>query len=150
MAKFVKIKLLIVCAGDAASDASSNVPTSDAPDSEAAVSAAPESEAAATEHLNDSGNRKENKERCRQLISRLEERGEECMIVADAAIIKTLLSELGGKGYVVRRSRIGRVVPEEKIRATHRSMHCGICQHNCHLSNPGCNVGKERAIRELP
>ena len=41
----------------------------------------------------------------------------------------------------------GALMPGERIRVTERSDHCGGCQHNCLLKNPGCGVGKDKAAR---
>ena len=58
-----------------------------------------------------------------------------------------LLRALERRRCVIRRAQSGAIRPGERIRVTERSDHCGGCQHNCLLKNPGCGVGKDKAAR---
>jgi hypothetical protein len=71
----------------------------------------------------------------------------DCVIVAPPNILRFLLRALEKRRCVIRRTRSGVILPGERIRVTERSDHCGGCQHNCLLANPGCGVGKDKASR---
>ena len=62
-------------------------------------------------------------------------------------ILRFLLRALEKRRCVIRRAQSGAIQPGERIRVTERSDHCGGCQHNCLLKNPGCGVGKDKAAR---
>ena len=69
------------------------------------------------------------------------------VIVAPPGILRFLLRALEKRRCVIRRAQSGAIQPGERIRVTERSDHCGGCQHNCLLKNPGCGVGKDKAAR---
>ena len=69
------------------------------------------------------------------------------VIVAPPGILRFLLRALEKHRCVIRRVQSGAIRPGERIRVTERSDHCGGCQHNCLLKNPGCGVGKDKAAR---
>lgn len=71
----------------------------------------------------------------------------DCVIVAPPNILRFLLRALEKRRCVIRRAQSGVIQPGERIRVTERSDHCGGCQHNCLLKNPGCGVGKDKAAR---
>ena len=71
----------------------------------------------------------------------------DCVIVAPPNVLRFLLRALEKRRCVIRRAQSGAIQPGERIRVTERSDHCGGCQHNCLLSNPGCGVGKDKAAR---
>lgn len=71
----------------------------------------------------------------------------DCVIVAPPGIFRFLLRALEKRRCVIRRAQSGAIRPGERIRVTERSDHCGGCQHNCLLKNPGCGVGKDKAAR---
>lgn len=71
----------------------------------------------------------------------------DCVIVAPPGILRFLLRALEKHRCVIRRAQGGAIRPGERIRVTERSDHCGGCQHNCLLKNPGCGVGKDKAAR---
>ena len=73
--------------------------------------------------------------------------GQDCVVAADPEILRFLLRALEKRRCVIRRARSGALMPGERIRVTERSDHCGGCQHNCLLKNPGCGVGKDKAAR---
>ena len=72
---------------------------------------------------------------------------DDCVIVAPPGILRFLLRALEKRRCVIRRAQSGAIRPGERIRVTERSDHCGGCQHNCLLKNPGCGVGKDKAAR---
>ena len=72
---------------------------------------------------------------------------QDCVVAADPEILRFLLRALEKRRCVIRRARSGALMPGERIRVTERSDHCGGCQHNCLLKNPGCGVGKDKAAR---
>ena len=72
---------------------------------------------------------------------------DDCVIVAPPGILRFLLRALEKRRCVIRRAQSGAIQPGERIRVTERSDHCGGCQHNCLLKNPGCGVGKDKAAR---
>ena len=71
----------------------------------------------------------------------------DCVIVAPSGILRFLLRALEKRRCVIRRAQSGAIRLGERIRVTERSDHCGGCQHNCLLKNPGCGVGKDKAAR---
>ena len=72
---------------------------------------------------------------------------DDCVIAAPPGILRFLLQALEKRRCVIRRAQGGAIHPGERIRVTERSDHCGGCQHNCLLKNPGCGVGKDKAAR---
>ncbi|MBR5429601.1 MAG: hypothetical protein IK116_03640 [Firmicutes bacterium] len=83
-----------------------------------------------------------------QLIQKLEASGEDCILVCQASFARILLDRLRRHGGVITRSGVFCLRPLEQILITRRDMHCGGCQHNCLLSNPGCGVGRDKAARK--
>ena len=71
----------------------------------------------------------------------------DCVLIAPPGILRFLLRALERRRCVIRRAGSGAIQPGERIRVTERADHCGGCQHNCLLSNPGCGVGKDKAAR---
>lgn len=57
-----------------------------------------------------------------------------------------LAGELDGAGFVAKRGSLIRIAPLERIIFTEKVLHCGNCMHNCLLTNPGCAIGKEKAL----
>ena len=91
--------------------------------------------------------RAEGRRRADALIDTLEERGEDCILISHPAMIAALIDALRVRGYCVQRTGIGRIRPFEQMLLSRREEHCGGCQHNCLLSNPGCNIGRDKAAR---
>ena len=83
-----------------------------------------------------------------RLIQKLEASGEDCILICQASFAKILLDRFRRHGGVITRGGILRLRPLEQILVTRRDMHCGGCQHNCLLSNPGCGVGRDKAARK--
>lgn len=91
--------------------------------------------------------RDEGRRRADALIGRLEKEGEDCILISHPAMISALIDGLRVRGYCVQRTGIGRVKPFEQMLLSRRDEHCGGCRHNCLLSNPGCNIGRDKAAR---
>ena len=87
------------------------------------------------------------RERADALIDRLEKRGGDCILISHPLMIAALIDALRLRGYCVQRTGIGRIKPFEQMLLSRRDEHCGGCQHNCLLSNPGCNIGRDKAAR---
>ena len=85
--------------------------------------------------------------RAEALIKRLDLAGEDCVLIAEESLLPLLLDSLRVRGYCFARSGFGAFRPWERILATQREAHCGGCAHNCFLSNPGCNIGRDKARR---
>ena len=91
--------------------------------------------------------RAEERERADALIDRLEKRGGDCILISHPLMIAALIDALRLRGYCVQRTGIGRIKPFEQMLLSRRDEHCGGCQHNCLLSYPGCNIGRDKAAR---
>ena len=85
--------------------------------------------------------------RAEELIRRLEKSGEDCVLVPGDELLPILLDRFRLHSYSQRRSGFGRVRPFEQFMLTPRVLHCGGCSHNCLLSNPGCGIGRDKAMR---
>ena len=83
-----------------------------------------------------------------RLIQKLETTGEDCILICQVSFAKILLDRFRRHGGVITRGGVFRLRPLEQILITRRDMHCGGCQHNCLLSNPGCGVGRDKAARK--
>ena len=83
-----------------------------------------------------------------RLIQKLEASGEDCVLICQVSFAKILLDRFRRHGGVITRGGVFRLRPLEQILITRRDMHCGGCQHNCLLSNPGCGVGRDKAARK--
>ena len=81
------------------------------------------------------------------LIRKLEETGTESLLIAYPLFLVELLDRFRVHNYVVQRGGLFRFQPLEKIVVSRKDEHCGGCQHNCFLSNPGCGVGRDKAMR---
>lgn len=82
------------------------------------------------------------------LIQKLEELGGDSLLITYPLFLTELMDRFRVHGFLVQRSGMIRVQPWEKIVVSRRDEHCGGCQHNCFLSNPGCGVGRDKAIRK--
>lgn len=72
---------------------------------------------------------------------------DDCIVIGSASFLPFLIRAFERNGCCVKRSRSGALCPGERIRVTEKKDHCGGCQHNCLLSNPGCGVGRDKASR---
>lgn len=91
--------------------------------------------------------RRQARARARDLVSSLTGAGEDCVLVAPPVFLGILLAALRRRGFVVRRTAVGRIRAGEKLFLSQRKDHCGGCSHNCLLQNPGCDVGRDKARR---
>ena len=81
------------------------------------------------------------------LIRKLEEAGRDSLLITYPIFLAELLDRFRVHNYVVQRGGLFRFQPLEKIVVSRKDEHCGGCQHNCFLSNPGCGVGRDKAMR---
>lgn len=91
--------------------------------------------------------RRESRRKADELIDGLEKRGEDCILVSHPRRIAALCDALRVRGYCVQRTGLGGIKPFEQLLLSRRDEHCGGCAHNCLLSNPGCNIGRDKAAR---
>ena len=82
------------------------------------------------------------------LIQKLEDAGGDSLLITYPLFLAEFLDRLRVHNYVVQRSGVFRIQPLEKIVVSRKDEHCGGCQHNCFLSNPGCGVGRDKAMRK--
>ena len=92
--------------------------------------------------------RRQTKERAARLISMLMKQGDDCILISHGWFLQVLVRELRRAGFEVKRGSLLRIAPLERIAFTEKEPHCGNCMHNCLLSNPGCNIGKEKALKK--
>ena len=71
----------------------------------------------------------------------------EAIVITYPLFLEELLNRLRMHGFVVQRTGIMKIQPLERFLVSRREEHCGGCQHNCFLSNPGCGVGRDKALR---
>ena len=90
----------------------------------------------------------ETKARAERIAEIIEADGQDSVIISHEFFLYTLKGVLEKRGFLIERSSTGRIKNWERIRASKRDMHCGVCGHNCLLTNPGCNVGKDAAERQ--
>lgn len=91
--------------------------------------------------------KKECRDRAAMFADRLESEGGNAIIISHPRTIAALIDVLRVRGYCVQRTGIGRIKPPEQMLLSMRDEHCGGCAHNCLLSNPGCNIGRDKAAR---
>ena len=82
------------------------------------------------------------------LIRSLEEQGGDFLLIVYPLFLTELLDRLRVHTSVIQRGGLFRLQPLEKIVVSRKDEHCGGCQHNCFLSNPGCGVGRDKAMRK--
>ena len=85
--------------------------------------------------------------RAEALIARLEKEGGDCVLVLDGDFLTLLLDRFRLHGCASQRTGLGPWQPEELILVSRRDDHCGACNHNCLLANPGCDIGRDKARR---
>lgn len=85
--------------------------------------------------------------RAEALIARLEKEGGDCVLILDGDFLTLLLDRFRLHGCAIQRSGLGRWQPGELILVSRRDDHCGACNHNCLLANPGCDIGRDKARR---
>lgn len=84
--------------------------------------------------------------RADKLIERIS--GKDHILITYPAFLSVLVKRLRQHDYVVQRSGFMGIRPLELFLASQKEAHCGGCQHNCFLSNPGCGVGRDKAARK--
>ena len=72
----------------------------------------------------------------------------EAIVITYPLFLEELLNRLRVHSFVVQRTGIMKIQPLERFLVSRREEHCGGCQHNCVLSNPGCGVGRDKALRQ--
>ena len=82
-----------------------------------------------------------------ELLSLLEKRGEDAVLVSHERRILVLLKLLKKRNYQIRRGSLIRLAPMERVLAAKQILTCGGCMHNCQLINPGCAIGRDKAQR---
>ena len=87
------------------------------------------------------------RERAEILIRKLEQKPGDYLLISCPLFLAELLDCFRIHSYVIQRSGLLGVQPWEKIVISRKEEHCGGCQHNCFLSNPGCGVGRDKAMR---
>ena len=85
-------------------------------------------------------------ERADRLIEKIQ--GKDCILVTYPLFLAELLDQLRIHSYVVQRTGMLKIQPLERFVISRKDEHCGGCQHNCFLSNPGCGVGRDKAMRK--
>ena len=71
----------------------------------------------------------------------------ESLVITYPLFLEELLKQLRSRGFVVQRTGLMKIQPLERYLISRREEHCGGCQHNCFLSNPGCGIGRDKAMR---
>lgn len=84
--------------------------------------------------------------RCEALIEKIS--GTDCILISEPLLLAELLDRLRIHNYVIQRTGLMKIQPLERFVISRKEEHCGGCQHNCFLSNPGCGVGQEKAMRQ--
>ena len=89
--------------------------------------------------------RKDTENRARELIDLLRKQQKDCILVSHGWFLRTLLKEFRKAGFEAKRSGLILIEPLERILVTEKDQYCGHCAHNCLLTNPGCQIGREKA-----
>ena len=84
--------------------------------------------------------------RADKLINKIS--GKDYILISYPEFISVLLDRLRVKDFVVQRTGFMGIKPFEWFVVSEKEAHCGGCQHNCFLSNPGCGVGRDKAVRK--
>ncbi len=84
--------------------------------------------------------------RAEQLIEKID--GRDCILITGPLFLYELLDQLRIHNYVIQRTGIMKIRPLERFVVSRKDEHCGSCQHNCFLSNPGCDIGRDKAQRQ--
>ena len=92
--------------------------------------------------------RKMTKERISGLIALLEsEEKSSFLLISHGFYMRELMNGMRRRGFNILRRNMIAVEHLERVRITPRDLHCGGCRHNCMLTNPGCDVGRDKARR---
>lgn len=82
--------------------------------------------------------------RAEQLADLLEAGDRDCVVICRGLTMTALKAALRRRGYCLQGGGL-RPRPLDRIRAAKQSLHCGGCNHNCLLSDPKCEVGRNKA-----
>lgn len=74
--------------------------------------------------------------------------GGDYVLITYPGFLSLLLKQLRVHNFVVQRTGFMQIQPLERFVVSQKESHCGGCQHNCFLSNPGCGVGRDKAMRK--
>jgi len=74
--------------------------------------------------------------------------GEDHILITYPEFLSVLLDRLRVHGFVVQRTGFMGIKPLERFLVSEKEAHCGGCQHNCFLRDPGCGVGRDKAARK--
>lgn len=89
--------------------------------------------------------KKDTKIRAKKAADLIEQGNADAVVISHEFFLYSLKGEFEKRGYVIERSEMFRIKNWERIRASKRDMHCGGCSHNCLLTSPGCDVGRDAA-----
>ena len=84
--------------------------------------------------------------RAEKVIENVE--GSDCILITGPLFLSELLDRLRIHNFVIQRTGVMKIQPLERFVVSRKEEHCGGCQHNCFLSNPGCGVGRDKAMRQ--
>ena len=85
--------------------------------------------------------------RAMKFLDIVEEEDQDIIAISHEHFLKLLYKQLRKRGYQIKRSNLFKIDYLEKAIASKRSDRCGGCNHDCQLSNPGCDIGREKALR---
>ena len=88
--------------------------------------------------------RRETMARAGEFVDRLEADGRDSIVISRGWMMEALKSVLRRRGYAIDG---GGLLPKplDRLRAVKQSARCGGCHHNCQLSAPRCDVGRNKA-----
>ena len=88
--------------------------------------------------------RKETMKRAGEFADLLEKEDRDCIVITRGLAMRALTAVLRRRGYVVEGGRLIHA-PLDRLRAARQILHCGGCNHNCLLTSPRCDVGRNKA-----
>lgn len=88
--------------------------------------------------------RQETLARAGAFIDRLEKEDKDSIVIARGTTMEALKTVLRRRGYTIDGGLL-LSKPLDRLRAAKQSARCGGCNHNCPLSNPKCDVGRNKA-----
>ncbi len=83
-----------------------------------------------------------------EFLDLLEKSVEDAVLVSHERRILLLIKLLRKRKYMIRRGSLLRLAPLERVLAAKDIPTCGGCMHNCQLSNPGCEICRDKAARQ--
>ena len=82
--------------------------------------------------------------RAYEFLDLLEAEDRDCIVISRGLTMGALKTALRRRGYCLEGGGL-RPRPLDRVRATKRTLHCGGCGHNCLLTAPKCQRGRDRA-----